>query len=215
MTGEPRGLFITGTGTGVGKSVAAAWLVRSLKGIYWKPVQSGLEGETDSQMVRRLAGLEASACCPSTHVFKKPRSPHEAAAAEGVTIALDDFHCPAGAGVLVVEGAGGVLVPLNDRDCMVDLMVRLALPVVLVAGTALGTINHTLLSLEALRARRLRVAGVILNGSADLANREAIRHHGRVGVLAEIPPIDPLTGAALDREVRVHPDWKKRLEETG
>lgn len=192
-----RGWFVTGTDTGVGKTVASAWLVHHLDGDYWKPVQSGLEGETDVAAVLRLSGASPGRMHPSAHVFKAPLSPHAAAALEGVTIDLADFRLPATGRPLVVEGAGGVLVPLNGEALMVDLMVRLALPVVVVSRTALGTINHTLLTLEALRHRGLEVAGVVLAGPPNPGNREAIREYGRVAILGEIPPLEPLTRGAI------------------
>ncbi|MBF0310067.1 MAG: dethiobiotin synthase [Magnetococcales bacterium] len=182
------GCFVTGTDTGVGKSVAAAWLVRELDGDYWKPVQCGLEdGEGDGERVARLAGVAGERIHPERYRLNLPRSPHEAAAREGITIRLSDFVLPQSVRPLVVEGAGGVLVPLNDHDFMVDLMRHLGLPVALVARTALGTINHTLLSLEALRRRGVEVAGVILNGDPDVDNRAAICRYGQVEVLGEIP----------------------------
>ncbi|MBF0192473.1 MAG: dethiobiotin synthase [Magnetococcales bacterium] len=192
------GVFVTGTDTGVGKSVAAAWLARRLNACYWKPVQSGLEDETDSMLVARLAAIGADRIWPETHRLHAPLSPHESARLDGVEIGLADFvWSESGGRPVVVEGAGGVMVPLNGRDRMIDLMVRLALPVVVVARTALGTINHTLLTLEALRARRLEVAGVILSGLPNRVNREAIMGFGGVALLAEIPWLDPLTPDVL------------------
>ncbi|MBF0629033.1 MAG: dethiobiotin synthase [Magnetococcales bacterium] len=192
------GLFVTGTDTGVGKSVAAAWLAARLAACYWKPVQSGLEEESDSQCVARLAGLEAAAVLPETYRLHMPLSPHESARRDGVEIQLSAFVLPDGQGrPVVVEGAGGVLVPLNGREKMIDLMVQLALPVVVVARTTLGTINHTLLTLEALRRRELEVAGVILCGVPNGVNREAIVGFGGVTLLAEIPWLDPVNRESL------------------
>ncbi|MBF0295717.1 MAG: dethiobiotin synthase [Magnetococcales bacterium] len=189
-----RGLFVTGTDTGVGKSVAAAWLAQKWSAAYWKPVQSGLEEECDSDFVRRLSG---AAVFPERFRLTHPLSPHEAARRDGVHIGLDDFLAPVAPCPLIVEGAGGVLAPLNDEARMVDLMARLGLPVVLVARTALGTINHSLMSLECLRARGLQVWGAILSGPPDAVNREAIARFGRVRILAEIPRLEPLTRASL------------------
>ncbi|MBF0179777.1 MAG: dethiobiotin synthase [Magnetococcales bacterium] len=189
-----RGLFVTGTDTGVGKSVASAWLAQKWSAAYWKPVQSGLEEESDSDFVRRLSGAPVF---PERHRLTQPLSPHEAARRDGVRISLDDFSLPTGKKTLIVEGAGGVLVPLNDQARMVDLMVRLGLPVLLVARTALGTINHSLMSLECLRARGLEVWGAILSGPPDTVNREAIARFGGVRILAEIPRLEPLTRISL------------------
>lgn len=205
------GVFVTGTDTDVGKSVASAWLVRRLDGCYWKPVQSGLAGESDTAMVARLSGLPVERFYPSRHRLQAPRSPHEAARKEGVVIGLGDFRLPDAPGPVVVEGAGGVLVPLNQEAFMVDLMGQLGLPVVLVCRTALGTINHTLLSLEALRSRGVTVAGVILNGAPDPENRQAIASFGRVAILADIPHLPQLDEHTLGQIVPACGDWRQRL----
>ncbi|MEO5345736.1 MAG: dethiobiotin synthase [Magnetococcus sp. YQC-9] len=214
MSDSGSGLFVTGTDTGVGKSVAAAWLVGRLGACYWKPVQSGLEEESDSRVVARLSG--GGRTLPERFRLNAPLSPHESARRDGITIRLEDFTLPdAGDACLIVEGAGGVLVPLNHRDRMVDLMVRLALPVVVVARTTLGTINHTLLTLEALRRRDLEILGVILCGEPNVVNRTAITDHGAVSIIAEIPRLDPLTPEALAAVVPWDPErWvmlKRRL----
>lgn len=190
-----RGVFVTGTGTGIGKTVVSAALAYRWGATYWKPVQTGIDAEPgDSETVSSLSGARVH---PPRHVFRAPLSPEAAAALEGRSIALTDFDLPGGEGPIVVEGAGGVLVPLNAQCLMVDLMVRLALPVVLVAGTGLGTINHTLLSLAALRARHLAVAGVVLVGPENAGNRDAIAGHGQIRILHHLPVLTPLNGATL------------------
>ena len=189
-----RRVFVTGTGTGVGKTVVAAMLMAGRGGRYWKPVQSGAAADMDSRAVREMAGLAAEAIVPETHVLTAPLSPHAAAAREGRTIALDDFVLPADDGnPLVVEGAGGVLVPLNDKEMMIDLMAALDLPVLVAAPSALGTINHTLLTLEALRRRGLAVCGVVMCGEDNPGNREAVAGYGRVAVgwLPRLPRLEP------------------------
>lgn len=191
------GYFITGTDTDVGKTVAASWLMLALDGDYWKPIQAGLDGETDEITVRRLTGFAPDRFHPSTYRLKAALSPHRAAMQEGVAIELGRFVLPRHRRPLIVEGAGGLLVPLNARDFVIDLIEKLALPVVLVARSALGTINHTLLSLEALRSRRIDIAGVIVNGPANGANRDAIRSYGGVNIIAELPFFDPLDHEAL------------------
>ena len=186
------GVFVTGTGTGVGKTVVSAALASALGGDYWKPVQTGCLEDSDTDTVTRLAALGPGRTHPPTHVYQAPLSPHEAARLEGAAITLEDFTFPGTDRVLVVEGAGGVLVPLNDRHTMADLMSRLGLPCVLVALSGLGTINHTLLSLEALKARDVSVLGVVMNGVPNAANADAIRSFGGVSVLMEIAPLEPL-----------------------
>lgn len=195
------GLFVTGTDTGIGKTVVSALLTLGLEADYWKPVQSGTTPSTDTADVRAWTGLPDNRFLPERWKLELPASPHLSAAVEGVRIDLADFEISDRSHPwqrpLIVEGAGGLLVPLNEQALMIDLMARLRLPVVLVSRTALGTINHTLLSLEALRARHIPVAGVILNGEEHKSNYEAIEHYGRVTVLGRIPPLGELTPATL------------------
>jgi malonyl-CoA O-methyltransferase len=199
------GLFVTGTDTGVGKTVASAALMHRLRRTgpvrYWKPVQTGIEEDDDTAVVRRLGACQAGELFEDGVRLARPLSPHASAQLAGVTITTDDLvrrvagetSPPA----WIVEGAGGVLVPLNDRELMIDLMARLGLPVVVVARSGLGTINHTLLTLAALAARRLTVAGVVMNGPPNPVNRAAIENYGHVIVIGELPPLDPLAADTL------------------
>ncbi|OHC76489.1 MAG: dethiobiotin synthase [Rhodospirillales bacterium RIFCSPLOWO2_12_FULL_58_28] len=196
MTG---GLFVAGTDTSVGKTVVAACLVKAMDGDYWKPVQSGLGDDADTATVARLTGLSGDRLHPPAYEFTNPLSPHQAALLEGVAIDMERFQLPRTSRPLVVEGAGGLLVPLNDTHTMIDLIIRLGLPVALVTRSGLGAINHTLLSLEALNARAVSVIGVIVNGPSNPGNVEAIRHYGRVRVIFEMPELVPLDGAAVKR----------------
>jgi malonyl-CoA O-methyltransferase len=189
--GAARGVFVTGTDTDVGKTVVAACMARALGADYWKPVQTGAAVDAgDTATVAALSGARTHA---PAYVFGEPLSPHAAAALEGAEVRLSAIRVPSTDRPLVVEGAGGALVPLNDRVLMIDLMAALALPVVVVARSTLGTINHTLLTLQALRSRGIEVLGVVLNGPPAASNREAIERYGRVRVLAEIPYTDQLT----------------------
>lgn len=191
--------FVTGTGTDVGKTVAAAVLVAALQADYWKPVQSGLADlpAGDAGTVAHLAQLGADRLIPTAYSLQAPLSPDQAARQEGVEIDLRTLTLPARTRPLVVEGAGGILVPLTKRQTMVHLMARLLLPVVVVAPTGLGTINHTVLTIEGLRNRNLPVAGVILNGPEHPENAEAIARFGAVRILGRIPVLDPLTPEAV------------------
>ncbi len=188
--------FVTGTDTDVGKTVAAAWLMLHTDAAYWKPVQSGLD-EPDIRAVQSLTGLDSSFFFPSLYELTQPLSPHEAARRDNVRIDLNRFTLPKTDRPLVVEGAGGLLVPLNEKDLVIDLIARLALPVILVCRSGLGTINHTLLSLEAMKARDLPVTGLIINGPRTPHNRQALEDYGRVPILAEIDRLDPLNKEAL------------------
>jgi dethiobiotin synthase len=191
------GLFVTGTDTDVGKTVAAAWLVAKLGACYWKPVQAGNHPEADSAIVRRLSGVPEDRILPEAYVLPEPIAPHEAARRAGTAIDMAKLVPPPCDRPLVVEGAGGVLVPLDDKAYVIDLAAELHLPIVLVARSTLGTINHTLLSLEAIRRRGLQLAGVVVNGPETPHNRAAIERYGKVEIIAEIPWLDQLTPATL------------------
>jgi dethiobiotin synthetase len=194
-----QGFFVTGTDTDVGKTVVSAWLLSHLDACYWKPVQAGTVPETDSMTVRRLAELPEDRILPEAYVLKEPLSPHEAAKREGLSIDMARLNAPHCARPLVVEGAGGLMVPLNDNALVIDLAAELHLPIVLVARSTLGTINHTLLSLEALRRRGLEIAGIVINGPDMPHNRVAIERYGRAPIIAEIPRLESLTRATLGR----------------
>lgn len=187
---------VTGTDTDVGKSVFAAALAAHLGARYWKPVQAGTEDGGDAARVAALAG-RCVTVLPEAYALGTPCSPHEAARIDGVAIDPARLSLPAGDGPLVVEGAGGVLVPFGDDLLAADLFARWQLPVILVARTMLGTINHSLLSLEALRSRGVAVHGVVFVGKANQASEEAIARIGKVTHLGRLPFIDPLTSQAL------------------
>jgi dethiobiotin synthetase/malonyl-CoA O-methyltransferase len=168
--------------------------VKSWGAAYWKPVQSGTIEGWDAELVQTVA--PAATVFPSRYAFPDPLSPDQAAAKVGVRMDLDDFELPDHDGPLVVEGAGGLLVPLDDLTLMADLMLRLGLPLVLVARTGLGTINHTLLSIAEIRRRKLKLAGIILVGPENRDNRDAIEHWGGVPVVAHLPPLPDLAALA-------------------
>lgn len=186
------GVFVTGTDTGIGKTMVSAWLVRSWRADYWKPVQSGIGEGLDADVVRRVA--PDARLHPSAFMLNEPLSPDQAARLDGVSISLDDFHLPKTSNTLVVEGAGGAMVPLNDRHLMIDLMAHLGLPILVVARSGLGTINHSLLTLEAMRRRGLPVAGVIMSGPPNDANRQAIELFSGVRVVAQLPQLSGADG---------------------
>lgn len=192
-----QGFFVTGTDTDVGKTVVAAWLVARLGACYWKPVQAGIHPDTDSATVRRLSGATPDRILPEAYVLAEPIAPHEAARRAGIAIDMAKLVPPPCDRVLVVEGAGGLMVPLDEESFVIDLARELELPLILVARSTLGTINHTLLSLEAIRRRSLPLAGVVVNGPETPHNRAAIERYGRVEVIAEIPWLEELTPAAL------------------
>ena len=190
-------IVVTGTDTGIGKTVFAAALTGALGASYWKPIQAGLEGETDARTVVRLAELAPARIVTSAYSLKRPASPHIAAAAEDVDIRQRELGLPVVNGPLVVEGAGGLMVPLSPRLLQIDLFAHWGQPVILVARTALGTINHSLLSLEALRRRRVPVHGVVFIGDHEPEAETTITTMGRVRRLGRLPRLDPLTPTTL------------------
>lgn len=192
MTG--RQFIVTGTGTGIGKTVFAAALTGALGGVYWKPVQAGLEGESDSETVARLCGRPV---LPEAHRLALAASPHRAAAEENIRIDAAGLALPHTKEPLVVEGAGGLMVPLNDETLFIDLFARWRAPLVLCAATALGTINHSLLSLEAIRRRDIPLLGIAFIGGAQPESEAIICRLGRVKRLGRLPPLAPLTPGAL------------------
>lgn len=201
------GVFVTGTDTDVGKTVVAAALLcryrRHVALRYWKPVQTGIERDDDTAEVRRLAACDAHAILDDGVRLRHPVSPHLAARLNGTEITLDALMATIDAQPStdrwIIEGAGGVLVPLNGSALMIDLMVRLGVAALVVGRSGLGTINHTLLALEALRSRSVPVAGVVMVGPQNAENRLAIERYGRASVVGELPLLEPLTPDTLRR----------------
>ena len=191
--------FVTGIGTDVGKTVVAAILTRALGADYWKPVQAGVEPGTDRGAVHAL--VPAATCHPEAYRLQLPASPHAAAAAEGVTLTLAALLAarPQTTRPLVVEGAGGVLVPLAPGLLLIDLIAALALPVVLVSRHYLGSINHTLLTVEALRSRRIAIAGLVFNGPPTPASESFILAQTGLPVLLRVPEMPAITAEVISR----------------
>ena len=186
-------IVVTGTDTGVGKTVASAALAWRLGATYWKPVQAGREeAESDREAVARLAGVDT---LPEAYFLETPCSPHRAAEIDGVTI--DPARLTPPAGRLVIEGAGGALVPVTRDLLYADLFARWGLPVVIVARTALGTINHSLMTIEVARARGVRVAGILFSGDEVPDSQATICAMGRVASLGRLSRLDPLTPDSL------------------
>jgi dethiobiotin synthetase len=192
----PR-IIVTGTDTGIGKTVFAAGLTRLLDGVYFKPIQAGLEGETDSMVVQRLSGLPALRMLPEIWRLTTPASPHLAAERDGAMIDPERLILPTLDRPLIVEGAGGLMVPLTRDVLFIDVFATWRAPVVLCARTSLGTLNHTLLSLAALQHRRIPVVGIALIGDAHADNEHTLREMGRVPILGRLPLLNPLTPQSL------------------
>ncbi|MBB4365218.1 dethiobiotin synthetase [Bradyrhizobium sp. CIR18] len=188
-----RAIVATGTDTGIGKTVFSASLAYLLGAYYWKPIQAGLDGETNAEAVVRLGGLSANRIIPESYRLRTPASPHHSAEIDGVRIDAESLRVPdVGEQTLVIEGAGGLMVPLTLGTLYIDVFERWALPFVLCASTELGTINHSLLSIEALRRRQLRILGVAFIGKRNPETEIAICEMGRVRWLGRLPWIAPL-----------------------
>lgn len=185
-------IVVTATDTNVGKTVFSAALAGALDGYYWKPVQAGLDGETDAQVVARLSGLPSDRILPEVYRLTQPRSPLAAARNEGITLYPQELSAPAVDLPLVIEGAGGLMVPLNERILLIDVISGWRAPIVLCARTTVGTINHTLLSVEAMNRRELPLLGVVFIGDADESAEQAIVSFGAVRRLGRLPLLDTL-----------------------
>lgn len=188
--------FVTGIDTDTGKTVASAYLQLALNADYWKPIQSGDLDFSDTDRVRSYTGLPSERYHPERYRLHTPASPHLAAKLDGVSIGLEDFDLPATERSLLVEGAGGLLVPLNERDCIIDLIEQLGLPTILVSRHYLGSINHTLLSIAALRSRQLPIAGIVYYGDNPETER-IIEVHAGVPALATLPHLERIDRKAL------------------
>ena len=189
-------IIVTGTDTDIGKTVFAAGLTAALGARYWKPVQAGLADGSDAASVVTL-GVPAHRVLPEAYRLTTPCSPHLAAEIDGVTIEPERLALPEVDGALVVEGAGGVMVPVTRDLIFADLFARWAKPVVLVARTGLGTINHSLLSIEALRSRGVPIIGIAFVGDAIEDSEATIATLGKVRRLGRLPRLDPLNAATL------------------
>lgn len=199
------GVFVTGTDTEVGKTVASSLLVATLRRFgrvgYWKPIQTGIEQDDDTAEVRRLAACTDDEIVDRGVRLPRPLSPHLSARLADQEIDVDSLlrlgHTLNKDRFWIVEGAGGLLVPLNDSEVLADLIAALELPAVIAARSGLGTINHTLLTLTELRRRSIPVAGVVMLGQPNSENRAAIESYGNTQVLAEIPVLRPLDADSI------------------
>lgn len=210
-----KGFFVTGTDTEVGKTFAASCLVKALKAVYWKPIQTGLNCDHgDSITVKQLTRCSDTQIIPPCIELAAPLSPEEAAKQDSQTIDIHTVQFPnyGSDSPIIIEGAGGILVPLSFNYYMIDLMKKFNLPVILVSRTSLGTINHTLMSLKILRQNGLQIAGVILNGTLDPSNKKAIESHGHINIIAEFEHFDTITPTIIDRcAKKLASEWVNQL----
>lgn len=193
--------WITGTDTDVGKSVVSAMFVTALESSYWKPVQSGILTGTDTEFVEQVSGLTKDHFIPEVYKTTQPLSPHLSARIDGITIDMNAFHKPDTSVIknkrLVIEGAGGVLVPLNSDKYVIDLIKQIVAPVIIVCRSALGTINHSLTTIEALRSRDIPIKGFIMNGAKNVENERAVREYGQIEHLGSVPELSKVDRKTL------------------
>jgi dethiobiotin synthetase len=194
---EKRQFFVTGIGTGIGKTIVSAALVEKLKADYWKPVQSGDLENSDSLSVESLVSNPYSNIHPETYRLTQPFSPHKSAAIDGITIDAENFTIPQTSNSLIIEGAGGLMVPLNDHFLIIDLIKKLGVPVILVSQNYLGSINHTLLSVNALKQYQIPIKGILFNGIKDIYSKEFILDYTGVELLGHIPQYNHVDKAAV------------------
>jgi dethiobiotin synthetase len=192
-----RKIFVSGIGTGIGKTLISAILTERLKADYWKPVQAGNLDDTDTDLVKKLVSNTQSVFHPETFRLAAPMSPHAAAEIDGVEIKLNDFKMPETKNNIVIEGAGGLLVPLSKELFVIDLIARLNAEVVLVSQNYLGSINHTLLSAEALKARNINVTGVIFNGETYPQGEQIILQRTGLRCLARVPQMNDISRESI------------------
>lgn len=179
-------LIVAGIGTEIGKTVASAILVEALEADYWKPVQSGALEDSDTETVRQLISNTTTRFHPEAYRLTQPLSPHAAAEIDGVRIDMSRINVPDSENTLIIELAGGLMVPLNDRDLTIDWVAQSGLPVVLVSRNYLGSINHTLLSIEACRSRQIPLLGLIINGPSVPATEHFILNYSGLQCLGRI-----------------------------
>jgi len=189
---QNKPIFITGIGTGIGKTIVSAILVEKLKADYWKPVQSGDLDESDTLKVKSLVSNQTSFFHPEAYRLTQPYSPHKSAAIDGITIDPTKFTLPKTNNTLIIEGAGGLMVPLNNEFLMIDLIKQLNAEVILVSENYLGSINHTLLSAYALKQYNIPVKGIIFNGTKDIYSKEYILDYTGIKLLGHIPQYDEM-----------------------
>ncbi|HEY0246392.1 MAG TPA: dethiobiotin synthase [Mucilaginibacter sp.] len=190
-------LFITGIGTGIGKTIISAILTEKLKADYWKPVQSGDLHDSDTLKVKSLISNTTSVFHPETYQLTQPFSPHKSAALDGIKIELQKFALPVTNNQLLIEGAGGLMVPLNNELLMIHLIRHLNAKVILVSQNYLGSINHTLLSIQALKQHEIAIEGLVFNGDKDESSEDYILRYSGVKLLGHLPMLATINKATI------------------
>ena len=189
---------ICGTDTDIGKTLISSFFVRGLNSFYWKPIQSGMESETDSQAVKRLAKVKKTKIINEAYIFREPVSPHWAAEIDQKVVNFQRLNLPNVDGSLIIETAGGIMVPITRNYLQIDLIKKWNIPVILVCRSGLGTLNHTLLSIEALKKRNIKILGLVINGKKHLDNPKTLTEFSSLPIIAEFPFIQKIDSNKLD-----------------
>lgn len=189
---DKKRLFVTGIGTEIGKTIVSAILVEKLLADYWKPVQSGDLDNSDSLKVKNFISNSRSFIFPEAYKLTQPFSPHKSAAIDGISIEQEKIQPPVTDNTLIIEGAGGLMVPLNNKFLMIDLIKELNAEAILVSSNYLGSINHTLLSIYALKQYGIPVKGIIFNGVKDIYSKEYILNYTGIPLLGHVPTYDQI-----------------------
>jgi dethiobiotin synthetase len=189
--------FITGIGTGIGKTITSAVLTEKLNADYWKPIQSGDLAQSDSLAIENLITNTISKIHPETYRLNHPLSPHLSAKMDGIEIELDKFQLPETNNTLIIEGAGGLMVPLNNKELIIDLIKHLSIPVIVVSQNYLGSINHTLLTINTLKQYNIDIKGIIFNGETNMESEGYILRYTQVQSLGNIPLLSNLDKVSI------------------
>lgn len=201
--------FVTGISTEIGKTISSAILTEALEADYWKPVQAGDLHNTDSNKIESYITNKKTVVHPEQYCLQTPMSPHAAADIDGVKIKIKDFQLPKTKNHLIIEGAGGLMVPLNEKKCIIDLIKYLEIPVVLVTLNYLGSINHTLLSIEALRSRNIPIEGLIFNGQPTPTTEDIITKMANLPIIGHIPRLNDINKVSIKE---VAESFKKKMK---
>ena len=204
MSAFTKRIIICGTDTDVGNPIVSTFFVQGLTGTYWIPIQSGTEEGTDTKTVCKILNLESNRHLSERYKFKAPVSPHWAAEKESKFIEPNNLNLPELDKLIIIETAGGLMVPLNRNWLQIDQLKVWGAPIILVARTGLGTLNHTLLSLEALKNRNINILGIVLNGPPHDDNPKTLEQFGDTKILARLPIFEEVSAKALSQE------WKKQ-----
>ena len=192
---SPKRYFITGIGTDIGKTIISAILVEKLQAEYWKPIQAGNLKDSDSHFIQKFTNCKK--IHPEQFILTEPMSPHAAAKIDNLNINLYEFKIPATNSPLIIEGAGGLMVPINDNDLVLDLIKHFNIPVIIVSKNYLGSINHTLLTIEVLMKNNIQIKGVIFNGDSKPETERIIELHTGIPILGKIPTIEKITKESI------------------